>query len=399
VNEPWLEKKSWRENRILSGARYGHWALLAFALVWNGLTLPMFLNAEEFWGRIDKEPMILLALLFPLVGLGLLAAVAWALLGWRKFGPTPLVLDPFPGSIGGHVGGWVDTRIPFSAAQRFDVKLACMRSSVTGSGKNRKRSESVHWQTDGACHSERSGTGTQLFFRFTVPDGLPAAGLPRTGTYYLWRLSVACELEGPDFSRSYDIPVFATAQQSSLHRGTETHAATQDLAMEGLESIAEFRPVPGGIEALFPALQRPGRGIAALLFGGLFAGIGIGVGYAKDGGVVIPVVFFLVGTLILGYGIWYLAKSLLVGVTSEGLRCRRFLFGYPMKTRQLARADFSRFEIDRTASSSSGNKTTVYYQLHARGRDGVSLPVGERLTGRAEAELLKDTFETYLGAD
>ncbi len=399
MNEPWLDKKSWRDNRILSGARYSHWALLAFALVWNGITLPLFLNAGEFWGRIEQEPGLLLALLFPLVGVGLIVAVVWAFMGWRKFGPAPLVLDPFPGSIGGHVGGWVDTRIPFSAQQRFDVKLACMRSSVSGSGKDRKRSESVHWQTDGVCHTERTGAGTQLFFRFSVPADLPAADLPRTGTYYLWRLSVACELDGPDFARSYDIPVFATGQLSGLQQGTETHAATQDLAMEGLESIAEFRPVPGGIEAFFPALQRPGQGIAAILFGGLFAGIGIGVGYAKDGGVMIPVVFFTVGMLILGYGIWYLAKSLLVGVTGEGVRCRRFLFGYPMTTRQMARADFTHFEIDKTASSSSGKETTVYYQLHAHGRDDVSLPVGERLTSRAEAELLKETFETYLGTE
>ncbi len=397
LNEPWLQRKAWRENRILSGARYGHWALLAFALVWNGITLPLFLNADEFWGRVDEEPIILVALLFPLVGVGLMASVVWAFLAWRKFGPAPLVLDPFPGSVGGHVGGWVDTRIPFAAGQRFDVTLACLRSSVSGSGKNRKRSESVHWQTDGVCHTERSGTGTLLLFRFDIPEGLPAADVARTGTYYRWRLSVACELDGPDFSRSYDIPVFATGQLSGLQQGTESHAATQDLAMEGLESIAEFRSVPGGIEAFFPALQRPGQGIAAILFGGLFAGIGVGVGMARDGGIVIPVVFSIVGTLILGYGIWYLAKSLLVGVTGEGLRCRRFLFGYPLKTRQLLRADFSHFEIDKTSSSSSGNKTTVYYQLHAHSRAGDSLPVGERLTGRAEAELLRDTFAAYLG--
>ncbi len=397
MGEPWLQKKSWRDNRISSAARYSHWALLAFALVWNGITLPLFLNADEFWGRVGEEPMILLALLFPLVGVGLMAAAVWAFMAWRKFGPTPLVLDPFPGSIGGHVGGWVDTRIPFAARQRFDVKLACMRSSVSGSGKNRKRSESVRWQTDGVCHSERSGTGTQLFFRFDVPAGLPAADVARTGTYHLWRLSIACDMDGPDFSRSYDIPVFATGQQSSLRQGTESHAATQDLAMEGLESIAEFRTVPGGIEAFFPALQRPGQGIAAILFGGLFAGIGVGVGLAGDGGIVIPVVFSSVGTLILGYGIWYLAKSLLVGVTAAGLRCRRFLFGYPMTTRQMTRADFSHFEIDRTSSSSSGNKTTVYYQLRAHGHGDDSLPAGERLTSRAEAELLKETFESYLG--
>ena len=79
-------------------------------------------------------------------------------------------------------------------------------------------------------------------------------------------------------------------------------------------------------------------------------------------------------------------------------RCRRFLFGYPLKTRRLARTEFTHFDIDSSSSTTSGNKTTVYYQVYAKGRSDESLPVGERLTSRAEAELLKETFETYLGA-
>ena len=167
--------------------------------------------------------------------------------------------------------------------------------------------------------------------------------------------------------------------------------------MEGVESIAEIRQVPGGIEAFFPAFTRPGIGIGCSLFGLFFAAIGVGVGYAEDGGILIPVVFAGLGSLVLLFGVWYLGKSLLVGVTAEGVRCRRFLFGYPLKTQRLASEDFRGFEIERSGSSRSGNKTTVYYQLTAKGRDGRELPVGERFDSRAEAELLKNTFETYLG--
>jgi hypothetical protein len=39
----------------------------------------------------------------------------------------------------------------------------------------------------------------------------------------------------------------------------------------------------------------------------------------------------------------------------------------------------------------------VYYQLHAMGAEGKKVPVAERLAGRTEAELLKETYETYLG--
>ncbi len=395
-DSPWLERKAWRDNHIRSGARYLHWVLAFVTLIWNGITAPMYWQLDQIMARAENEPAILLAFLFPLTGVGLIALTVRSFIAWRKFGSTPLVLDPFPGSLGGHVGGWVDTRIAFDAALRFDVTLACVKSRISGSGKNRKRSESVKWQTDGVCYTERSGKGTELYFRFDVPESLPASDLKKSGTYHLWRLSIACELDGPDFDRSYEIPVFPTRQESTLSQGTESYARTIDRATEGVESIAEIRQVPGGIEAFFPAMQRPGQGVAWFIFGAVFGGAGIGVGFAEDGGVMIPVVFTLVGGAFVAYGIWYLGKSLLVGVTGDGVRCRRFLFGYPMKTRQLRRAEFSHFKIDDTGTMSSGNKTTVYYQVHAHGRGDQSFPVGERLTSRAEAELLKETYEAYL---
>ena len=397
MEQVWLDNKHWEQNRIRSSARYAHWALLVFALLWNGISIPIFLQSDEILAKAKAEPVTLVAFLFPLVGVGLLVAAARLFLTWRHFGPTPLVMDPFPGAIGGHVGGTIDTRIAFRAGQRFDVTLACLKSSVSGSGKDRKRSESVKWQTEGVCHTERTGEGTRLIFRFSVPEGLRETDMEKSGTYYLWRVSVDCELDGPDFSRSYEIPVFATRAASTLPQGTESHAATQDLAMDGLDSVADIRPAAGGIEAFFPAFQRPGQGIFAILFGLVFAGAGIGVGFAKDGGIVIPLVFTLVGSIILFYGLWYLGKSLLVGVTGDGLRCRRFVYGYPVKTRQILKADFQGFEIDEGATVSSGNKTTVYYQLKAKDREGGSLTVGERMTSRPEAELLKETYEAYLG--
>ena len=73
------------------------------------------------------------------------------------------------------------------------------------------------------------------------------------------------------------------------------------------------------------------------------------------------------------------------------------LFGYPLRTRQLAAADLRAIEIRQGATMRSGNKTTVYYQLIARGSGGDSLAVAERLTSRAEAELLQESYKAYLG--
>ena len=83
------------------------WAAWAFAIFWNAISaVTPFIAYREVVS--NDNYIALVALLFPLVGIGLLI---WALrrtFEWRRFGPAPVTLDPFPGSIGGHVGGTVD---------------------------------------------------------------------------------------------------------------------------------------------------------------------------------------------------------------------------------------------------------------------------------------------------
>lgn len=395
LKEPWLANRKWSASGIRSGARYAHWVIAGFALVWNLITLPAFWQFDKILHQVEREPASLFVFMFPVIGIGLLLMTGRAFLQWRRFGPTPLLLDPFPGALAGHVGGRLETRIPWQAGQRFDVTLACIRSRISGSGKNRSRSESVQWQSDGVCHSERSGRGTGLSFRFDVPGDLPASDYPRARDYNLWRVTVSCELDGPDFNRSYEIPVFDTGAASSIADGTESHAATVDHATDGVESIAQIQPVAGGIEAYFPAFRRPAQGFITILFGLAFALAGYFAG-TRGAPLIFPLLFMPIGSLIACWGLFYLGKSLRVSVTRDGVRTRRFLFSYPLSSKRMAREQLSGFEIDQGATMQTGNKTTVYYRVYAKGSDGKRFPVAERLSSRAEAELLKETFETYL---
>ncbi|MEP5765959.1 MAG: hypothetical protein ABJ308_15290 [Halieaceae bacterium] len=393
--QPWLDNKQWSASGISSGSKHARWLFAGFTLLWNLLTLPMFFQYEKIWRDLQRDPEMSFIFIFLVVGVLLIVMSVRSFLQWRRFGPSPLILDPYPGSSGGQVGGIIDTRIPFQAGQRFDVTLSCLYSYVSGSGKNRSRSEKIKWQSDGVCHMARSGLGTELTFRFDVPGGLPSSDHPRGSAYHVWRVSISCELDGPDFSRRYEIPVYNTAVSSSLSEGTESHAATVDAAMEGVESIADITPIAGGIDAFFPAFQRPGQGFAMILFGLVFAGAGYFVG-SNDAPIIFPLIFIPVGSLIACGGVYYLGKSLRVSVTADGVRTRRFLFGYPLTSKQLGRQAMARFEIDQSATMTTGNKTTVYYRLYANGTAGQRFPVAERLSSRAEIELLKDTFETYL---
>lgn len=395
--KPWLAEKKWAENRIASGAKLQHYVLWGIALFWNLICSPMLFNIDDIWSKTQREPLTALAFLFPIVGVGLVTAAIRATQSWLKFGRTPLALDPFPGALGGHVGGTVETAIPFDPDLLGKVTLQCVYSYVSGSGRNRSRKEKIKWQTDGVCHIQRGSQGADFSFRFDVPDELPESDVEKGSAYHLWRVLVASKLDGPDFSRTYEIPVFKTGESSVvLQEGTEDHHATVDAAMTGVESIANIKTIPGGLQAYFPACQRPGMGIFTLVFGLIFAGAGIGAGYG-DAPMIFPIVFTAVGGLIVLFGVYYLAKSLQIQVTDAGVKSRRFLFGYPLTTKQVAATDIAKLEIKEGATMSSGSKTTVFYQIVAKSSSGQKLTLAERLTSRAEVDLLKQSFEVYLG--
>jgi hypothetical protein len=158
------------------------------------------------------------------------------------------------------------------------------------------------------------------------------------------------------------------------------------------------RHTGNGIEAKFGAFKRPLVDIMGLLFGLVSAAIGA-VTLARAGPLMAGGIFLLLGSFFACSGIFGLGKSLLVSVSPQGLRTRRFLFGYPLRTRKLARADFSKLKIVQAGSMKWGNRSTVFYTLQAQGQGKLKLTVAERLTGRSEAEFLRESYLTYLGGE
>ena len=215
--QPWLEKPRWQGNRIRSNAKHGMYFMWLFAIVWSAVSAPLlFVLGDELR---QENYAALLGLLFPLVGIFLLKR-AWDLTReWRRFGVIELEMDPFPGAIGGHVGGRLLIKGTYQGDSQYNVELACVHSHVSGSGKNRSRRERILWSENGAAHAtmapSRAGMGTLLTFRFDVPDNLPESDVRQSGDYYLWRISLTADIPGANLDRDYSIPVFRTHDRSS----------------------------------------------------------------------------------------------------------------------------------------------------------------------------------------
>jgi len=160
----WKKRKGWETRKVTSQAKVGLVFFWIFTVFWNGVSAPVLLNFQEAWRK--EEYGILAALLFPVIGIVLIFLSVKKTFEYVRFGKVLCELDPYPGAIGGHVGGsivtnkWLDNEVLRNT--EFKVSLECVYSYMSGSGKNRSRSESIKWAEEGLVKAESSPKGFRV---------------------------------------------------------------------------------------------------------------------------------------------------------------------------------------------------------------------------------------------
>ena len=146
-------KADWAAGRIVSSAKTTMLAALTFAAFWNLVTAPLWLVLP---GEIlDKgNGWALLGLVFPAIGLLLAGWAIFCVLRWRKFGQSVLQMAFVPGVIGGQFAGVIQTSAKVRPEDGFHLRLRCVRQVTTGSGKQRRTSESTLWEEEGTVMHE-----------------------------------------------------------------------------------------------------------------------------------------------------------------------------------------------------------------------------------------------------
>ena len=398
---PWLLNDQWQSATIRSSSKLAMWAAWGFAAFWNLISsfLPFIAYREVVH---NQNYPALLALLFPAVGIGLLAWAVRRTFEWRRFGAAPVTLDPYPGAIGGHVGGTIDLNLPYDSNAVFKLTLTNVYSYESGSGDDRSQREKAKWQDSSVAYAEAGGRGTRLVFRFDVPQGLAESDAQKAGdNYHLWRLSLNADLPGVDLDRDYEIPVYATgATSAQLSDRSVAHAQDQmsGISEQIVRNMVRIGFGPSGKSLTYPMFRHLRFGVGGLFFGLVFGGIGafliMGEGRPVFGGV-----FFGVGALI-GLGSLYMTlNSLEVSQAGASIHSVRRLLGIPISTRTMRRQAFTGFEKDSSMQSGSGNKHVMYYSVYALDDAGNKLTVGEGFRGAGEAEAAMRVIAAELGLE
>jgi hypothetical protein len=396
---PWLRNDAWQTPEIRSGSRVAMWGAWAFAAFWNAISaVTPFIAYREV---VDSQNhLALIALVFPLVGLWLLTWAVRRTLEWRRFGPAPVMLDPFPGSIGGHVGGTIDLALPFDSTAKFHVTLTNLYSYVSGSGKNRSRKEDAKWQDERLAHAGPGGKGTRITFRFDVPGGLDESDAVPNGTsHYRWRLHLRVELPGTDVDRDYDIPVYATARQSRHlpERAMRRSRDERDALADGrIRDRVEIRHKPMGKTMFYPMGRHLGPNLIGLVIGSVFAAAGWFL-VVQEGQAIFGGIFAGVGALVALGAFYMMTNSLEVSRNGTSVNTVRRWLGIPIGRRHMPLSRFARFEKKSSMKTQSGGRHVIYYGINMLDRDGNKLAVGEGFRGESEARAAMRMIAQELG--
>jgi hypothetical protein len=398
-DSPWLWRSDWASGRIVDSGRTTMFAAWIFAAFWNLVSFPTgFLGVRA--AIHEDKPAALLALLFPLVGTGLLIWAVRSTLRYRKYGVSRLELSTVPGVIGRTLIGTVRAPARMQPDGGFQVTLSCVRQVTTRSGKNTSTTESILWQEERRVPGQPSRTAaameTHIAVAFRLPADAEACDATNPNNRVLWRLQLSASVPGVDYESKFEVPVFRTSA-SDQPLSTEEERLTQDpLAGSQYEQPADSRIVVTsnrrGTEVTFPAARNPGAATSLTFFLLLWLGC-IALQMYFRAPVVFPIITGLFGILIL---MGVLDLWLEVSRVSADAGALTWATGYlfPGRERTLGSSEIA----DVKASIGMQAGATVYYDVVAVRKAGKKIKLGRSLRHKHEAEWLAQTLKNALGS-
>ena len=397
-DSPWLWRSDWASGRMVDSGRvtmFTAWVLAAF---WNFISIPTGVLGVRA-ALQEGKPAALLALLFPLVGIGLVVWAVRATLRYRKYGVSRLELSTIPGVVGRTLTGMVRAPASMQPESGFQVTLTCLRRVTTGSGKSRSTSETVLWQDERWVIGEPSRTAAAMETHIPVAFRLPGDAQPCDETdsrnQVLWQLRLSAEVPGVDYEARFDVPVFRTPASDQPLSEQEEVITRDPLAAVEYQQPADSRIVVTsnrrGTEILFPAARNPGVAISMTFFLLLWLGsIALQVYFGAP--MVFPIVFGIFGLLIL---IGVLDLWLGVSRVTADAGTLTWATGYlaPARERTLQASEIG--DVIATMGMQAG--TTVYYDVTVVRKNGKKAKLARSVRDKREAEWLAGTIKQALG--
>jgi hypothetical protein len=385
---PWHWRPDWVAG-VIKESRAGQALFLwPFAIFWNAVSLPVwFLISREL---VKQNRAVLITLLFPIIGVGLIAAAIYVTARRAKFGASTCTIDRIPLQPGTTFHGEVRLRSRQRPEAGFSFVLTSIRAITTGSGKSRSTRENVLWQETRVVSSSTaapSPDGMRVPFSFELPPDAESTDERQTDNRVLWRLEVSAELPGVDYYAIFELPVFRTGHDAELEAKVATYrlAHREEFVRRELppDSQVTIEPLPsGGFEFRIRPRRDFGSIAGSMLFLIIWCGA-IALMLNLGAPILFPIFFALFALLILvGMIDAFFGRSV---ITAEraGLVIRRSWLGYARAT-NIAPSD-----IESIVIKPIGSGTKPVYDVEVRLKtQPVAKTLGCYLKEKDDAEIV-----------
>jgi len=397
--QPWMWKEEWQSNIIKSSNKSLIWFSVIFASIWCLISTPiLFIIPDEVLNK--KNYLALIALLFPIVGIGL---VSWAIrnyLQWRKFGESELHLNDMPARLGRTLNAKLQIPAELHNQEECMVIVECVHKYTSGSGKNSSTREHVLWQDQQRLKVNPSSFDEHtLPLEFKLPNDMPVTDTSNSRNQHFWRVRAESKLSGVDYAASFIIPVY-TIDQLNLNEeeryeedffaelddvdSTIDHGDWQQLNLTHQQTVQ-------GSEYTFGRARLKSMLITLTVMTAIFGGVGIGMFIFENGSKLFGIIFSLIGIL-LGWGALHqwLYKSQFT-VTYNQLTLTSGWFMHNSST-------FKLNQIKRIYKDSNLSANNVkYYAIYIDTQEKDKIKIAENLVGNRDIDNLIAKISEELG--
>ena len=406
-SSPWLWRADWANRKAESRRKKSETTAWVVCIFCNLVIVPVAATLVPQMAR-HNDPRAFLLLGFGLVGVVLFVNAFRATLRRRSFGNTYFEFDALPFSPGGRLSGRIHLKLDANAAHGIDLRLSCVRKTITGSGNSRSTVETVLWQSDQNISS--AALGMDPFSRtipvgFAIPSDAYVTDHGNPFDQVLWLLHAQADIPGIDYSDDFELPVFKTsfsAPPAPDNLSSETSAfataTSGDSSAESVVAPANPKVIvssqDGGTEFYFPAFRTPSRALFLLIFAVIWTGAVYFLFHSKAPSF-FPVIFGLMDLFVI-FAVFHVALGTArIRVGSGEIASSTRVLGIGTTKRFL----FS--EVDAvlavTSGQQGGSEGNAMYAIRLRTKNGRRVTLADEISSRQEARWIVSQIETLAG--
>lgn len=403
-HEPWKWNSEWETGWVSTKSHKQVGIFWLFAVLFMGFGIPIIIKVV---GDGGKEPLLLIFLLFPLMGVVMFIQAFMKTLERRRFRNVALELTTNPAPIGGRFRGivWVPYKHNVNDTVRLKVRNYHLYFEERGAGSDRRevRFEDSLWETQveiNPSNISRTDSGeTTIPVEFDVPPDAAPSTMDDMKDCIQWDIKLESEIPGIDLDVSFDIPVFNVGADSAIindsnESGPMPNASKVEpwydptiLIDEEPDSIHFERP-PNAVPQV--AVGSAVAFLVVIVMAVIFISVGVSSGSVIFG--IVAPIFLVLAAALIGWSAFNARfMRVIVSVASSGISIKKSSF-LGEKTKDFKTTDVTGLDVSDGVSINDKK----FYRVSVKLVSGKKVTLFGMTPTKREAQDIATSIESFL---